>query len=124
MRQASIDQNLTGREVEMLSWLVAGKSDWEIAAILSLSKKTVNYHVEKAKRKLGSTHRITAVAVALRDGLIPFPVKLLLADAPSPDAHRASAATDLDHTLPWTLAPWHIPDDSGAGPCPAARALH
>ena len=126
MPRPSIDQTLTGREVEMLSWIMAGKTDWEIAAILRLSRKTVNYHVENAKKKLGSTHRITAVALALRDGLIPFPVRQALTDtATSPSfARRAGCDSDVDLALLWVFDPWQIPDDSGAGPCPAALFAH
>ena len=61
---------LTAREVEVLLWLVEGKSDWEIGAILSISPKTVNYHVERAKRKLGATTRLNAVVTAFRRGVV------------------------------------------------------
>jgi DNA-binding CsgD family transcriptional regulator len=64
---------LTQREIDVLTWARDGKTDWEIATIMDLSRKTVNFHIEKAKRKLGYSSRITAIAAALRDGLIPFP---------------------------------------------------
>ncbi len=66
-------RKLTQREIDILNWVTAGKTDWEIATILQLSHKTVNFHIEKAKRKIGFSSRIAAIAVALRDGLIPFP---------------------------------------------------
>ena len=138
MPRPSIAPPLTGREVEMLNWIMAGKTDWEIATILHLSKKTVNYHVENAKKKLGSAHRITAVAVALRDGLIPFPLQTSFAKrassldhAPSDDQAASPRTdfdtdfdTDTDNALPWAVASWHMPDDSGAGPCPAVLLTH
>ena len=64
---------LTTRETDALTWVAAGKSDAEIAGIMDLSRKTINFHIENAKRKLGYTSRVTAIAAALRDGLIPFP---------------------------------------------------
>ena len=134
MPRPSIAPPLTGREVEMLNWIMAGKTDWEIATILRLSKKTVNYHVENAKKKLGSAHRITAVAVALRDGLISFPqpasfaVRAEVLGQRRESIFKASPCVDLDTdtdtALPWTCASWHMPDDSGAGPCPAAMHTH
>jgi len=61
---------LTARESECLEWVALGKSDWEIGAILDISPKTVNHHVERAKRKLDVSTRMQAVTAALRQGLI------------------------------------------------------
>ncbi len=61
---------VTVRESEILAWVAAGKSDWAIGRILNISDKTVNFHVENAKRKLGVGTRIQAVIVALRIGLL------------------------------------------------------
>jgi len=48
--------------------IAAGKSDWQIGQILSISNKTVNYHVENVKRKFGVATRIQAVVAAMRQG--------------------------------------------------------
>lgn len=61
---------LSLRERECLKWAAAGKSDWEIGTILSLSEKTVNVYIERAKRKLGGATRIQAVVIALRNNII------------------------------------------------------
>jgi LuxR family transcriptional regulator, quorum-sensing system regulator SdiA len=61
---------VTPRESEVLAWVAAGKSDWAIGRILNISGKTVNFHVENAKRKLGVGTRIQAVIIAVRTGLI------------------------------------------------------
>ena len=61
---------VTPREGQVLHWIAAGKSDWEIGQILNISAKTVNFHVERAKRKFGVSTRIQAVLAALRKGLI------------------------------------------------------
>lgn len=61
---------VTPRESEILGWVAAGKSDWEIGRILQISPKTVNYHVENAKRKLGVSTRTQAVVEATSQGLL------------------------------------------------------
>ena len=64
------DMDVTPRETQVLSWVAAGKSDWAIGQILRISSKTVNFHVENAKRKLGAGTRVQAVVAALREGMI------------------------------------------------------
>lgn len=61
---------LSPRERECLQWVAAGKTDWEIGQILSLSEKTVNVYVERAKSKFGVTTRAQALVQAMRRGLI------------------------------------------------------
>lgn len=60
--------DLTDREGECLTWAAAGKSDWEIGQILNISAKTVNYHIENAKRKFGVSTRVQAIVAAIRYG--------------------------------------------------------
>ena len=66
--EAQSQYDLTEREMECLRWAAAGKSDWEIGAILLISSKTVNYHIENAKRKFGVATRVQAIVAALRLG--------------------------------------------------------
>jgi DNA-binding CsgD family transcriptional regulator len=61
---------VTPRETEILAWVAAGKSDWAIGRILKISDKTVNFHVENAKRKFGVGTRLQAVLVAVRKGML------------------------------------------------------
>jgi LuxR family quorum sensing-dependent transcriptional regulator len=63
---------LSPRERECLQWVAAGKSDWEIGEILTISEKTANVHIERAKRKYGVTTRAQAIVQALRSGDIRF----------------------------------------------------
>lgn len=67
-REAHNRYDLTERELECLRWASAGKSDWEIGQILMISAKTVNYHIENAKRKFGVATRVQAIVSALRLG--------------------------------------------------------
>jgi LuxR family transcriptional regulator, quorum-sensing system regulator BjaR1 len=61
---------LTVRELDCLAWIAAGKTDWEIAQILSISALTVNSHVRSILRKLNAMHRAQAVAKAIVGGMI------------------------------------------------------
>jgi DNA-binding CsgD family transcriptional regulator len=53
---------LSPRESECLHWVSAGKTDSEVGGILSISPRTVRFHINNAKVKLGVTTRIQAVA--------------------------------------------------------------
>jgi DNA-binding CsgD family transcriptional regulator len=53
---------LSPRESECLRWVADGKTDFEVGKILSISPRTVRFHINNAKSKLGVTTRIQAVA--------------------------------------------------------------
>lgn len=59
---------LTPREREVLRWLSAGKTDADIAALLSISPRTVNKHLEHIYVKLGVETRTAAVMRVLATG--------------------------------------------------------
>jgi hypothetical protein len=42
--------SVTSREAECLLWTARGKSAWEAAIVLGISERTVNFHVENARR--------------------------------------------------------------------------
>jgi DNA-binding NarL/FixJ family response regulator len=54
------------REAEVLDWLAQGKSNADIALILTLSPRTVTKHVEQIFVKLGVENRTAAAAKAIR----------------------------------------------------------
>jgi non-specific serine/threonine protein kinase len=62
--------NLSPREAEVLRLLEAGLPDREIAAVLSLSVRTVEAHVAHILAKLSVRTRTAAVAAAISSGLI------------------------------------------------------
>jgi len=62
--------HLTRREREVLTWVGRGKTSSEIATILGLSDRTVNFHCERAMKRLGVANRTQAVAKAMAEGLI------------------------------------------------------
>jgi DNA-binding NarL/FixJ family response regulator len=55
---------LSAREVEVLNWLAQGKTNKEIAAVLALSPRTVQKHLEHIYQKLGVDTRTAAAARA------------------------------------------------------------
>lgn len=59
------DTVLSGREIEVLGWVRAGKTNYDIAQILDLSPLTVKNHMQKILRKLKVTNRAQAVAKAI-----------------------------------------------------------
>lgn len=61
---------LSPRERECLHWIAAGKSDWEVGQILSISEKTVSTHIDRIKHKLGVASRTQALVAALRHGAL------------------------------------------------------
>ena len=78
---------LTPRQLQVLSWVVQGKSDWEMGQILFISEKTVNFHVERAKLKLNASTRLQAALIASHLGVIEGPRQPLPATDPF-DIHR------------------------------------
>lgn len=61
---------LTPREREALQWAAAGKSEWEIGELMSISEHGAEKHLRSVHRKLGTGSRAHAVAEAMRRGLI------------------------------------------------------
>jgi DNA-binding response OmpR family regulator/DNA-binding CsgD family transcriptional regulator len=58
--------SLTSREAEVLLWLSRGKSNRDIGAILTISPRTVNKHLQQVFEKLGVENRAGAAAQAVR----------------------------------------------------------
>ena len=63
-------QGLTQRESEILSHMVTGLSNRGIANRLVIGDETVKSHLRAIYRKLGVSDRTSAVAVALREGIL------------------------------------------------------
>ncbi|WP_083812437.1 helix-turn-helix domain-containing protein [Pusillimonas sp. T7-7] len=80
---------LTERELTCLRWAAIGKTSWEMGAILGLTERTVNFHIQNACRKLGVHSRQAAITSALMAGLLP----VLTEPPPGP------AKTDLPEAL-------------------------
>jgi LuxR family transcriptional regulator, quorum-sensing system regulator LasR len=61
---------LTRRELEMLQWVMAGKSSWEIARITNCSEATVNFHMANVRQKFNVNTRQQAVVKAITLGML------------------------------------------------------
>jgi LuxR family quorum sensing-dependent transcriptional regulator len=57
---------LTQGEREVLTWTAAGKSAWEISAILDIAEDTVNWRLKQAYTKLNAVNKVQAVVNAIR----------------------------------------------------------
>lgn len=64
------DAALTTREIECLSWVAHGKTDYEISIILGCSHAGVRYHITRACAKLGAVNRSQSVFRACQLGYL------------------------------------------------------
>lgn len=61
---------LNDREIETLMWAARGKTCDEISTIMSIAERTVNFHLNNARDKLGVATRIQAAVKATVAGII------------------------------------------------------
>ncbi len=61
---------LNDREVEVLTWVARGKTSAEIGQIIGLTKRTIDFHIDNARAKLGAATRTEAVIKASTGRLI------------------------------------------------------
>lgn len=69
-RMSAPRKALSPREREVLSWIAAGKSAWDVSIILHISNETVKKHISSAMRKLNVVSRPQAIAESIRLGEI------------------------------------------------------
>ena len=62
---------LTKREIEILSLIVEGHSSKQVAELLYVSKRTVDFHLDNVYDKLQVTNRMQALQRATRLGILP-----------------------------------------------------
>lgn len=67
-----LGNDLTERERQVLSLIVEGLNNADIAERLVVSRSTVKFHVSSIFSKLGVENRAEAIAVSLQHGLIPL----------------------------------------------------
>lgn len=58
-KQATV---LSNREEEILRWVAAGKTNWEISVILKVSLNTIKFHLKNIFQKIGVENRWSAIA--------------------------------------------------------------
>jgi DNA-binding NarL/FixJ family response regulator len=64
------DEDLTAREIEVLSQISGGNRNRDIAEKLSITEETVKVHIKHIMDKLGASDRTQAVAIGVRRGII------------------------------------------------------
>jgi two-component system, NarL family, response regulator len=64
--------DLSAREMDVLSLIVQGQHNKEIALLLTISEHTVKTHVKNILHKLGVEDRTEAATAAIRRGIIHF----------------------------------------------------
>jgi DNA-binding NarL/FixJ family response regulator len=65
-----IDDDLSEREIDILTRVAQGNSNKIIASQLEVSEATVKYHLQSALSKLGANDRTHAVTIAVKRGFI------------------------------------------------------
>jgi len=61
---------LTPRELEILRFVIAGKTNKDIASEVCISQKTVEFHLDNIYTKIGVRTRLMAGVWALQHGLV------------------------------------------------------
>jgi LuxR family quorum-sensing system transcriptional regulator SolR len=61
---------MTSREREVLRWTAEGKTAYEVGHILSVSERTINFHINNVVAKLRSSNKIQAAVKAASLGLL------------------------------------------------------
>jgi len=69
-QQAPVGFELTDREIEALTWVAKGKSSTDIAVLMNVSERTVNFHINNVIRKVGVATRVQAAIRCALLGLI------------------------------------------------------
>lgn len=61
---------LSSREIEVLRWTSEGKTSSEVADILRIAERTVNFHINNAMVKLNANNKTAAAIRAAVLGLL------------------------------------------------------
>jgi DNA-binding CsgD family transcriptional regulator len=64
--ESSVFANLTAQEAKVMRWVVEGKTSWEVGMILSISERTVKFHLANIYAKLNVANRVQAVSLFSR----------------------------------------------------------
>lgn len=70
LRSLRAPHSLTSKEKEVLLWVMQGKTSWEVGTILSMSERTVKFHLHNIYTKLNVVNRAQAVDMANRLRLV------------------------------------------------------
>lgn len=68
----TLSHPMSPREIEVLQWVASGLRTAQISHRMGLRDVTVSKHLQSLRRKLGARTTEQALAIALRDGLLPL----------------------------------------------------
>lgn len=91
----SLGYGLTARERQILTMVVAGYPNKEIARVCSVSEQTVKHHVTRMFDKVGASNRVELAMLATRRGLIDTPESAPASVPPDPPSSSASTLPAL-----------------------------
>lgn len=63
-------EKLTKREKDILNFVAAGKTNWEVSKIYGISEHSVAQHMKNISRKMNAANRAHAVTLAIKSGQI------------------------------------------------------
>lgn len=63
-------EKLTKRETDVLNFVAAGKTNWEVSKIFDISEHSVAQHMKNISRKMNAANRAHAVTLAIKSGQI------------------------------------------------------
>lgn len=69
----SLTDSLTNREYEVLRYVIEGKTNKEIAEILTITHHTVKAHIASIIRKYNVRNRLDIARMALKEGIFNPP---------------------------------------------------
>ncbi|WP_415878226.1 autoinducer binding domain-containing protein [Methylomonas sp. TEB] len=64
------DAKLSNREIAVLRWTADGKTAGEIASIMKITERTVNFHISNAATKLNASNKTSAAVKAAMLGFL------------------------------------------------------
>lgn len=67
---ADTKNGMTKRELECIKWAAEGKTSWEISQLLSISQRTVDFHLANCITKTESINRQQAIVKCVLNGQI------------------------------------------------------
>jgi LuxR family transcriptional regulator, quorum-sensing system regulator SolR len=67
---AGLADPLTERELEVLRWTADGKTALDVAELLNITERTVNYHITRCLKKLQVNNKLSATVRAAMLGLL------------------------------------------------------
>ncbi len=65
LKSSEIDHKLTKREIDILRWTAEGKTSNEISVLMSISDRTVNFHINNVLKKLAVSNKTAATVKAI-----------------------------------------------------------